>query len=310
MNQNLHSLTLGQIAIFLTVVELESFTKAGAKLHMTQSAISKTIAKLERELDLVLFTRHYRELSVTDAAKELYSQWKPKIEQLSLAYENVYVSQHEDTSALRIGATNSTDLKLYFWDIINDFQNQNDTVSLEFISNSMGRLIEDLAAGKADLIFIPDFMKFRLERLQYSWIWAAQDNMQIILPKDHPLTKLDRPLQISDLQDMSIVVLADEEYPENSQYFQELFQAAGFSLKTDKKFKTPESIQEFYQLEDGYMITDSYFKFDELESSSVRVPLKGFKNGIICGWDPAKEMKIRDRFIRYLKKRSDLQNGK
>ncbi|BAK47014.1 hypothetical protein CXIVA_10470 [Clostridium sp. SY8519] len=299
MNQKLSGITLGQINVFLHVVEMESFTKAAINLHMTQSAVSKIIAKIERELELTLFTRHYRELQVTENGRELYALWKPRLEQISGSYEALYAKQREENTALRIGTTNTTDLKLYFWEIVNEYQNRYSEVNLEFNSDSMERLIQKLADGKLDLIFVPDFMKYRLEEGGFSWVWAARDHVQIVLPKSHPLAEKEKMLELSDIKDMTFVILTDSEYPENERYIEELFLQAGFDLKIEKKrYPTPESIQDFYRQEDGFMITDSYFKFDGDREHMIRKPIKGFFNGIICGWNQNQRHKGRDLFLK------------
>ncbi len=48
---------LNAISIFVTVVEAGSFVKAAEQLHLTRSAISKNIARLEDQLGVVLFKR-------------------------------------------------------------------------------------------------------------------------------------------------------------------------------------------------------------------------------------------------------------
>lgn len=54
MKEAFYNVNFHQLDIFFCTVELESFTKAAAKLHMTQSAVSKSIAKLEQELQITL----------------------------------------------------------------------------------------------------------------------------------------------------------------------------------------------------------------------------------------------------------------
>lgn len=49
-----------------------SFTKAGAELFLTQSAISRQIKALEDELGVALFRRRHRELLLTEAGQTLY----------------------------------------------------------------------------------------------------------------------------------------------------------------------------------------------------------------------------------------------
>ena len=50
-----------------------SFTKAGAELFLTQSAVSRQIKELEEQLGVALFQRRHRALSLTEAGQQLYS---------------------------------------------------------------------------------------------------------------------------------------------------------------------------------------------------------------------------------------------
>ena len=46
-----------QLTYFKTVAKYESFTKAAMELHITQSALSRSIAQLESEIGVLLFER-------------------------------------------------------------------------------------------------------------------------------------------------------------------------------------------------------------------------------------------------------------
>jgi DNA-binding transcriptional LysR family regulator len=50
-----------------------SFTKAGAELYLTQSAVSRQIKELEGQLGVELFQRRHRALSLTEAGEQFYS---------------------------------------------------------------------------------------------------------------------------------------------------------------------------------------------------------------------------------------------
>ncbi|WP_284083631.1 LysR family transcriptional regulator [Acinetobacter nosocomialis] len=63
---------LSAISIFVTVVEAGSFVKAAEQLHLTRSAISKNIARLEEQLGVALFKRTTRSLSMTDEGALFY----------------------------------------------------------------------------------------------------------------------------------------------------------------------------------------------------------------------------------------------
>ncbi len=62
---------LFQLETFLTVAEERSFSRAAARLHRTQPAVSQSIAKLEAELGETLLERSSRDGTLTDAGEVL-----------------------------------------------------------------------------------------------------------------------------------------------------------------------------------------------------------------------------------------------
>lgn len=62
-------MTLEQIRIFLCVAELCHVTRAAEPLNMTQSAVSASIAALERQYDVKLFDRVGRGIALTEAGQ-------------------------------------------------------------------------------------------------------------------------------------------------------------------------------------------------------------------------------------------------
>ncbi len=62
---------LRDIACYVLVAQRMSFSKAATELGMSQSAVSQTIARLERTLDLRLFDRSSRFVQLTEAGKML-----------------------------------------------------------------------------------------------------------------------------------------------------------------------------------------------------------------------------------------------
>ncbi|WP_300059800.1 LysR substrate-binding domain-containing protein [uncultured Roseobacter sp.] len=62
---------LSRLRPFEAAARLESFSRAAEELGMTQTAVSKQIAQLERELDTPLFDRRNRAVFLTDAGRRL-----------------------------------------------------------------------------------------------------------------------------------------------------------------------------------------------------------------------------------------------
>lgn len=76
---------LSAISIFVTVVEAGSFVKAAEQLHLTRSAISKNIARLEEQLGVALFKRTTRSLSMTDEGALFYEHSRRAVSEVQNA---------------------------------------------------------------------------------------------------------------------------------------------------------------------------------------------------------------------------------
>lgn len=61
-----------KLRIFHAAAEAGSFTHAGDTLHMSQSAVSRQVSALERDLRVALFHRHARGLQLTEQGELLY----------------------------------------------------------------------------------------------------------------------------------------------------------------------------------------------------------------------------------------------
>jgi DNA-binding transcriptional LysR family regulator len=67
---------IGELQVFLRVVETGSFSEAGRALLTTPSTVSKLIARMEARLGVRLMERSTRKLSLTDEGKSVYERGK------------------------------------------------------------------------------------------------------------------------------------------------------------------------------------------------------------------------------------------
>jgi DNA-binding transcriptional LysR family regulator len=73
---------LSDLLAFLAVAKVHSFTKAAAKLGVSQSALSHTIREVEERLGIRLLTRTTRNVAPTDAGERLISTIGPRLEEI------------------------------------------------------------------------------------------------------------------------------------------------------------------------------------------------------------------------------------
>ncbi len=95
---------LTDIAIFVKVVELSSFTAAAEALEMSQPVVSKAVTRLEEKLGARLLNRTTRRLSLTEAGSELFRRSGSALREIENAELEVARFQTEPRGTLRVSA--------------------------------------------------------------------------------------------------------------------------------------------------------------------------------------------------------------
>jgi DNA-binding transcriptional LysR family regulator len=96
---------LDNLLAFIAVGQERSFTKAAAKLGVSQSALSHTIKELEARLGVRLLTRTTRNVSPTNAGERLLHNIAPRFEEISAELRAVTELREKPAGTIRITAT-------------------------------------------------------------------------------------------------------------------------------------------------------------------------------------------------------------
>src|SRR6266852_8408523 len=97
--------SVNDLLAFLAVAKEQSFTRAAAKLGVSQSALSHTIRGLEERLGLRLLTRTTRSVSPTEAGERLLHTVGPRFEEIEAELEALSEFRERPAGTIRITAT-------------------------------------------------------------------------------------------------------------------------------------------------------------------------------------------------------------
>lgn len=298
MDFSLAPVTIQQILVFLQVVESNGFAKASSNLHMTQSAVSKSIAKLERELGISLFTRTTRELHLTDPGKILYDEWKIHIQAIYASYNKAADIQKNKDATVHIGILNTARPDRYFWEIEEKFKTKYPNITLDLESEYMTDLVGKLAANLYDAIMIPDFERFSLADNDLVWKWAARSNACLIIPEDNPLAQR-KNVKMKEIIDQTFISL---EARQSSGYLADLTERfAPYSVfpKIQFHFKNAYDIKYLFRPDNCILFSDDYFDYQK-DLGFVKIPVTDQYNGIICGYSPNNQNPYLQSFLEIL----------
>jgi len=96
--------TVSDLLAFLAVARERSFTKAAAKLGVSQSALSHTLRALESRLGVRLLTRTTRSVSPTDAGERLLQTVAPRLEEIEAELDALGALREKPAGTIRISA--------------------------------------------------------------------------------------------------------------------------------------------------------------------------------------------------------------
>ncbi|RVD17457.1 MAG: LysR family transcriptional regulator [Mesorhizobium sp.] len=95
---------LNELTAFLAVAREESFTRAAAKLGVSQSALSHTVRALEERLGVRLLTRTARSVSPTEAGERLARTVGPRLDEIEAEIAALSDLRDKPAGTIRITA--------------------------------------------------------------------------------------------------------------------------------------------------------------------------------------------------------------
>ncbi|MDO9415563.1 LysR family transcriptional regulator [Pararhizobium sp.] len=137
-----HSLI--ELEAVLAIVRCGSFRAAALDLGMSTTAISNAVGKLERQLDVRLFNRTTRSVSLTYAGRIFVAQIKPALEGIQKAMNTARSQQETPSGTLRINAF-ATAAREIMAPLVLSYLKLYPQVHIDIVTE--GRLVDVVAAG-------------------------------------------------------------------------------------------------------------------------------------------------------------------
>jgi DNA-binding transcriptional LysR family regulator len=126
--------SFSDLVAFLAVAREKSFTRAAAKLGVSQSALSHTIRGLEERLSLRLLTRTTRSVAPTEAGERLLQSIGPRLDEIEAEIAALSELREKPAGTIRITATDYA-VETILWPKLNRFLRQYPDVQVELITD-------------------------------------------------------------------------------------------------------------------------------------------------------------------------------
>jgi DNA-binding transcriptional LysR family regulator len=197
--------TLRHLSYFVAVAEELHFSRAAARLHISQPPLTQRIQALERELGVQLFTRSGNQVELTETGRFLLSQVKTALAQVDRVQEMARRVRQGEAGNLRVSVVFSVLSLRTFTEAIKAFQSDYPGVVLDVVDGHGAA--EAFSQGKIDICVVrhvPHHLDDNVRRMV-----IARDRLMLVLPANHPKAHLDK-VSLADVAEERFIAFTIE----------------------------------------------------------------------------------------------------
>jgi len=139
---------LEDIEIFCAIARAKNFSKAARALHISPSVVTRRLRRLEKRLDVRLFHRTTRQVTLTEAGQLYYQEVSDILNALTAADQQIKGLREEVTGTLKVGLPASISHS-YVSRHLHEFLRQFPSLNIRIIN---GNHLLDLLENRFDVI--------------------------------------------------------------------------------------------------------------------------------------------------------------
>ena len=173
-----------QLRYLVALSEELNFTRAAAREHIAQPALSQQIKRLEEEAGLALVQRSTRRIALTEAGITLVGRARRILAELEAAQDELRSLRGLQAGRVTVGAMHTmgpVDVSL----ALADFHRRHPAVELSVREQSSEELAEMLRLDELDLAFLS--VTERVESHGLALQQLVNEELVVVLARDHPL---------------------------------------------------------------------------------------------------------------------------
>lgn len=233
-----------QLEYFVAVAEELNFTRAAARCHVVQSALSHRIARLERESGVLLFERTSRSVALAPAGRSLLPRARHILAELDRAAAELTALAGVLTGRLRLGLIGSAAAAPVVADALVTFHRRHPGVEVTVQDTGSADMAGRVRSGDLDLAFVGLFPDQLPPDLRHRVLIA--EPLVAVLPPGHPLAGPAAPLDLRDLASAEFV----EMRPESGlrRQVDTAVERAGIERSVAFELSTSDNVVRFVQL--------------------------------------------------------------
>lgn len=142
---------LRQMRYFIAVVETGSFSEAGERCHISQSAISQQVRALEDELQVALLERRGRRFDITPAGRYFYQRARRQVAEMDSIVREVRRIGRDEHRRLRVGVLTGFSGRVVEA-AVHAFVDSHPNVRVSVVTGTHEALFQQIVGGQLELV--------------------------------------------------------------------------------------------------------------------------------------------------------------
>ncbi len=274
---------LSYYKIFYTVAKAQNISKAAKELYISQPAISKAIAKLEQNLNTILFTRNSRGVRLTYEGELLFKECKIAFSALANGEIQVKNAMDLNMGNLRIGVS-TTLCKYILLPYLKRFMMKYPLIQISIECAGTYEIVKLLEEGDIDIGLVAK--PSQLSSLQYFKMGNIQD---IFVASPHYIKRIYREKKVdidTNIWNASTIMLLDKGNI-TRQHVDSYFLENNISQTNLLEVTSMDLLIEFAKIGIGVACVIEDFVKEEIKNGSLlevknEVPIPAREIGFVC----------------------------
>lgn len=260
---------------FVAVADTGSFSAASELLFLTQPAVSKRVASLETELDVHLFDRIGRKVTLTEAGSALLLRARTILQQVEDSKRAIQNLSGHIAGKLSIGTSHHIGLHR-LPPILRAFTHAYPDVELDLHFMDSEEACQAIEHGQLELGIVT--LPLKPEKILCTHeVW--RDPLDIVVNLDHPLTTL-KVITPKQLADFTAILPTRGTY--TRQIFEQTLQKHKLQLKVGLSTNYLETIKMMVSVGLGWSVLPRSMLSKELKTLDIIDIKLERKLGIVC----------------------------
>ena len=198
---------LHEIEYYVTLIEEKSFSRAAAKLYLTQPTLSNFLARLEKKMGVELIVRGSHTITPTKFGRLYYEQGKEILEKRDRLYQEIREMKNAETDRIIFGSNSERTIR-YISRILPQFQQEYPDTEIILRENVEPELVKDVQNNRLDFCIVAT----QNDYLDIDRLPITNDEIYLALTKKHPLFEKAAPFGEATPPRFSIDVFQNDSF--------------------------------------------------------------------------------------------------